>query len=154
MRRSGRNENCARSGASIRKAAKVKVDSRSNGSTHRGALGLIVGLACIVALSFAASSAIAATGYVPLGESGRGTLGNTPSDIAVEDASGRVFVTDTENNRVLVFESGQPGAGVLTTFGEGELSAPYGIAIDQGSGDVYVSDAGNNRIVRYTSDDG
>jgi DNA-binding beta-propeller fold protein YncE len=38
----------------------------------------------------------------------------------------------------------------LTSFGEGELSTPYGIAVDQTDGDVYISDAADSRIVRYT----
>jgi WD40 repeat protein len=130
---------------------------RGVGRSVGGAIGaslLMAGLVCVLTLAFAASAAQAQTAYVPQGESGNGVLGDVPRDLAVEDATGRVFVADSDKDRIVVFESGQPGAGVLTTFGEGELSSPYGIAIDQGSGDVYVSDAGNNRIARYTSDNG
>ncbi len=109
-------------------------------------------LAFLLTLTLGAASALAVTAYVPAGEFARETLGPVPTGIAVDDATGHVLVVDSENNRVVVFESGEAGAGVLTTFGEGELSAPSGIAIDQTNGDVYVSDAGNNRIVRYTTD--
>jgi sugar lactone lactonase YvrE len=127
---------------------------RSCGMRNGGAVGLIAGLICLLILALTASTVQAEIAYVPYGESGSGVLGDVPGDVAVEDATGRVFVTDSENDRIVIFESGEPGAGVLTTFGEGELSDPYGIAIDQSSGAVYVSDAGNNRIVRYSSDDG
>jgi hypothetical protein len=112
----------------------------------------LAGAAALMLLWASAGVARAASSYIYQGESGNGTLGNVPTDIAVEDSSGRVFVADNEKDRVAVFESSQPGAAVLTTFGEAELSDPYGIALDQASGDVYVSDAGNDRLVRYTSD--
>ncbi|HET7417546.1 MAG TPA: hypothetical protein VFJ61_07985 [Solirubrobacterales bacterium] len=99
----------------------------------------------------AAVPAQAATSYLYQGESANGTLGPAPTDVAIDDATGFVLVVDSSNDRVVVFESSQPGAAVVTTFGEGELSDPYGIAVDPG-GDVYVADAGNDRIVRYTSD--
>jgi len=109
-------------------------------------------LAALVVLLLGVPAAQAETAYVSQGGFGYGTLGDVPTDVAIEDATGHVFVTDSENDRVVVFESAQPGAAVLTTFGSGELSDPAGIAVDQGSGNVYVADAGNNRIVRYTSD--
>lgn len=111
-------------------------------------------LACVAAcLLFwvAAMPAQAATSYSYQGESGVGTLGDVPTDAAIDDSTGYLLVADSSNDRVVVFASTQPGASVVTTFGAGELSDPYGIAVDP-SGDVYVSDAGNDRIVRYTSD--
>lgn len=110
--------------------------------------------ACVAAcLLFwvAAVPAQAATSYSYQGESGVGTLGDVPTDAAVDDTTGYLLVADSSNDRVVVFGSTQPGASVVTTFGAGELSDPYGIAVDP-SGDVYVADAGNDRIVRYTSD--
>jgi DNA-binding beta-propeller fold protein YncE len=82
--------------------------------------------------------------YPPPGEMWR------PTKLAVDDATGNVLVVDSDQNNVLLYGWGGPYQ--WTTFGGGELSAPYGIAIDQGSQAVYVSDAGNNRIVRYTTD--
>ncbi len=109
-------------------------------------------LAFLLALGFGAASALAITGYAPVGEFGNGSVGQVPTGIAIDNATGHVLVADPEDKRIVVFESGEPGAAVLTTFGEGELTSPNGIAIDQSTGNVYVSDAGNNRIVRYTTD--
>ncbi len=109
-------------------------------------------LAFLLALGFGAASALAITGYAPVGEFGNGSVGQVPTGIAIDNATGHVLVADPEDKRIVVFESGEPGAAVLTTFGEGELTSPNGIAIDQSTGNVYVSDAGANRIVRFTSD--
>ena len=142
----------------MRRQATASSAGSINGSFSTfGSVAFNFALACAAALFLlwaSAGVAEAASSYVFQGESGNGTLGNVPTDIAVEDSTGRVFVADNENDRVVVFESSQPGAAVLTTFGEGQLSGPYGIAIDQTSGDVYVSDADNDRLVRYTSDEG
>ena len=83
-----------------------------------------------------------------------------PSDVAV-DANGTLYVSDTDNNRVLAyappftdgmaasavegqtnFYSGGPGTGATA------LTSPYGIAVDP-RGELWVADAGNNRVVRY-----
>jgi hypothetical protein len=106
----------------------------------------------MAALLTGVSIASADTRLIPAGEVGSAEIGSLPTDVAIEDSTGYVLVVDPEGNRVVVFESSEPGAPVLTTFGAGELSSPYGIAIDQTSGEVYVSDSGNDRIVRYTSD--
>lgn len=72
--------------------------------------------------------------------------------IAVEGSTGNLLETDTVNDRINVYTPTPTGAMLLTSFGAGQLSDPFGIAIDQSSGDVYVTDSGNNRMVRYTSD--
>jgi sugar lactone lactonase YvrE len=72
-----------------------------------------------------------------------------PTRLAVDDPSGNVLIVDSDDDDVEIFGPADFSTQ-LTTFGSGELSAPYGIAIDQSSHAVYVSDAGNNRIVRYT----
>jgi DNA-binding beta-propeller fold protein YncE len=117
-----------------------------------GRLALVTVFAACFLIWASTGAAQAATSYISQGETGNGTLGNVPTDVAIDDTTGYVLVVDSSNDRVVVFESSQPGAAVVTTFGEGDLSSPYGIAIDQSNGDVYVSDAGNDRIVRYTSD--
>jgi uncharacterized protein (TIGR03437 family) len=90
-----------------------------------------------------------------------------PRSVAVDPSSGALFVSDTGNNRVLVwrnpagFTNGAPadvvvgqrdmvstsagGPGTPMTRG---LSAPTGIALDS-QGNLYVVDAGNNRILRF-----
>ena len=65
----------------------------------------------------------------------------------VLDSSGNVYVADTYNNRVQVFNS---SGGYQSQFGSGgtgngQLSNPRGIALDS-SGKVYVADYGNNRV--------
>ncbi|MBI1297268.1 hypothetical protein GC175_20145 [bacterium] len=80
------------------------------------------------------------------------------------DAGNRLFVADTNNNRVLVFDRlnpdsvadeviGQPDY-VSNTANNGGVSAasldrPTGIATDALFMDVYIADAGNNRALQY-----
>ena len=69
-----------------------------------------------------------------------------PRGIAV-DAGGNVYVADSLNHRIQVFDSngtfirkwGSRGSG------DGKLSYPYGVTVD-GPGNVYVADGGNHRI--------
>ncbi|HEX9017539.1 MAG TPA: hypothetical protein VF806_00025, partial [Anaerolineaceae bacterium] len=69
-------------------------------------------------------------------------------------SAGRVYVTDPENGRVVVFD----GAGTaLATFGQSSgqgsgsaasLTLPTGITLSA-QGELWVADAGNNRLVVY-----
>ncbi len=76
-----------------------------------------------------------------------------PADVAVHTASGRIYVTDNDNNRIQVFDS--TGLFVLewgtTGSGDGQFFGPTGIAINQSTGDVYVVDAGNRRVQRFSA---
>lgn len=70
-----------------------------------------------------------------------------PSDISIDRAAGLVFVTDTANARVLVFD---PDGALLRTIpsaGQRPLAAPTGVTVDPVRGEVLVSDfeaAGNS----------
>ncbi len=89
------------------------------------------------------------------------------------DASGNVWVVDTENNRVEKFTTtgafvqamgfgvtdGAAKYEICTTTckagtagaGSGQFSSPSGIAINQTSGNVYITDQGNNRVEEFSS---
>lgn len=75
-----------------------------------------------------------------------------PSDVAVS-RDGRIYVVDSGNHRIAVF---QRGGKRLFTFGSrgsgaGQLRDPVGIGIDP-SGRVYVADKGNHRIQIFSAD--
>jgi sugar lactone lactonase YvrE len=63
-------------------------------------------------------------------------------------ANGRVYVMDTGNDRVVIFDA---DGNFITDFGSegfdrGQLDEPTGIAIDQNSGKVFIADTWNQRI--------
>lgn len=97
------------------------------------------------------------------GTANAGTM-NSPSGVAVID--GRLYVADSGNNRVLVFNSipstyptaanAVIGQSTVTTTAANSptrsaatLSSPYAIAGDASA--IYISDRGNNRVLRYSS---
>jgi ABC-type amino acid transport substrate-binding protein/DNA-binding CsgD family transcriptional regulator/sugar lactone lactonase YvrE len=77
-----------------------------------------------------------------------------PTGLAV-DRAGRVYIADTGNNRVLVFDlyymavlagTGKAGfAGDEAAAGAAQLDSPEAVAVDS-TGNVYIADTGNNRI--------
>lgn len=85
------------------------------------------------------------------------------TSIAVEPATGNLYVADTGNNRVLRFASpfsnpnraepdavyGQPSFTTKTaaTSASG-LNQPRGLAFDS-AGNLWIADSGNNRVLRY-----
>lgn len=86
-----------------------------------------------------------------------------PEDVAIDPVSGKVFVADTGNNRVLRFASYAAlanGAAAEAVVGQSTfeatggrntqdgLFAPSGVYVD-GQGRLWVSDKNNNRILRY-----
>ncbi len=85
--------------------------------------------------------------------SGAGELGE-PRGIAV-DRQGRLYVADTKNSRIEVFE---PDGRFVRQFGSkgagpGEFNEPCGIAVDA-DGDIWVADTWNARIARFSAVDG
>ena len=69
-----------------------------------------------------------------------------PYRLAV-DTAGNVYVTDTNNNRVLKLAAGSTTQTVLPFTG---LNSPGGIAVDTG-GNVYVADPHNNRVLKLAA---
>jgi sugar lactone lactonase YvrE len=88
------------------------------------------------------------------------------------DASGNLFVADTNNYRIQVFtntgnflmtfgwgvQDGLPALETCTTgcqagiggSGDGQLNSPHDVAVDA-SGNVFVADRGNSRIQKFTN---
>ncbi len=63
------------------------------------------------------------------------------------DPAGNVYVTDTDNNRVLMLAAGSSAQTVLPF---GSVPVPWGIAVDN-AGTVYVADRGNDRTVKLVA---
>lgn len=69
-----------------------------------------------------------------------------PTDIAV-NSKGEIFICDTGNNRVVVYNSSYE---YLKTMSGGSVSmkGPYGVCVDTAD-NVYVADTENNRVIKY-----
>ena len=90
---------------------------------------------------------------------------NQPAQAVIDPATGKVFVCDQGNNRILRYPSTAAmsnGAAAEAVLGQGYfttnapdltadgLNLPSGIAIDA-SGNLWVADASNNRVLRYAN---
>jgi DNA-binding beta-propeller fold protein YncE len=72
-----------------------------------------------------------------------------PDDLAI-DALGRMYVTDTSNNRVQILNADGTFLASWGTRGSkpGQLIAPTGIALDN-AGNIYVTEGGNERTQKF-----
>jgi predicted membrane-bound mannosyltransferase/DNA-binding beta-propeller fold protein YncE len=92
--------------------------------------------------------------FFPIGEwpvthwAGNFSVNNKP--YVATDSGGRVYVTDPEQYRVLIFGPNGQYLGKFGQFGTdiNSLSLPTGIFIDE-QDNIYIADAGNNRILKY-----
>ncbi|MFH1368799.1 MAG: hypothetical protein ABII64_06715 [Elusimicrobiota bacterium] len=88
-----------------------------------------------------------------------------PYGVAADSISGRVYVCDYGNNRVLWWKSsaslanGKSADGVLgqadfisnaAATTQAGMSVPYGLAVDS-SGNLWVADSNNNRVLKFTA---
>ncbi len=97
---------------------------------------------------------------------------NRPSDMAIDTVHKKLFVSDTNNNRVLVFNLDASNALIdrnadfvigqqsfsVTAVNQGgsvsssSLNAPSGLFYDIVSQRLYIADTGNNRVLIFNSD--
>ncbi len=73
---------------------------------------------------------------------------NNPYAVTI-DASNRIFVADTGNGNVQVFDTSGNAKAVFGGTGATPLKGPNGVAVDK-NGLIYVSDSGNNQIRVFT----
>jgi tripartite motif-containing protein 71 len=77
-----------------------------------------------------------------------------PNGVAVDNATGDVYVTEFWNNRVQKFTANGgfvlQWGGLPLGSGDGEFSRPEGVAVD-GDGNVYVVESSNHRVQKFTS---
>lgn len=83
-------------------------------------------------------------GYVFAARIGGGF--SDPQDLFVDSASGRIYVADSGNNRVVVME----GSGRVIQEISAGLKSPEGVFVDA-NGDIWIADTGNQRVAVFTS---
>jgi DNA-binding beta-propeller fold protein YncE len=83
----------------------------------------------------------------------------SPSGIALDSANRFVYVVDTQQDQVLVFDADNykllrkigTGGKKHTLTGPGDFSLPTNVAVDK-EGNVYVTDTLNNRVESFDAD--
>ncbi len=79
------------------------------------------------------------------------TILTSPIDIAIDNSSGRVYVTDSKEGVVKRFKNfGKKYAGEI---GRGVIDRPTGIAINKTTSELLVVDTLNANIIRYSLSD-
>jgi len=71
---------------------------------------------------------------------------NNPSDVFI-DADDRIYIADTGNNRILVFEPAGK-LSLIITLEESPFKQPQGIFVTDDTGEIYIADTGNKRVVK------
>jgi uncharacterized protein (TIGR03437 family) len=72
-----------------------------------------------------------------------------PRQVTV-DAAERLYVADSGNNRVLIFNPvSQPGGDVPAALVISGLRGARGVLVHGGTGDIWVADTNNARVLRY-----
>jgi len=89
----------------------------------------------------AASSVVGQQTFASIGASNTLAGLNAPRNIAT-DSSGRLYVCDSVNNRILVYTPGISQTGAAAAFNFPSFSSPQGIAVSAITGEMWVA-AGN-----------
>ena len=129
----------------------AKIINHRGGQKHGLSKPLLKSFSLVTATAIGcisiATSATAASFSFAFGSFGTGNgQFNSPRGIAV-DGGGNIYVADTNNNRVQIFDSSgafQYAFGSLGS-GNGQFKSPSGIAVG-GGGNIYVADTFNNRV--------
>lgn len=82
-----------------------------------------------------------------------GTLPAWPRDVAVDEATGRIYVADTSNGRFIVLSESGETVATVSTYGEPAqpLGMPTSVSVDEG-GNVYVGDWKHSLVDVYDTD--
>lgn len=70
-----------------------------------------------------------------------------PNDLAIDEASGRVLVTDSSGSRILVFSVAGP---LLATITDPLLVQPSSVVLDAAGEHFYVGDVGGAKVLEFT----
>jgi len=110
-------------------------------------------LLAAVSASSATAAEIATAPFRVVREMGRASMDSLslPTDVAI-DSNGDLYVVDSGNHRVIVFDAagrrtrqfGEEGSG------DGQLQDPVGIGIAPDNS-IYIADRGNNRLTRFSA---
>lgn len=75
---------------------------------------------------------------------------NNPTDLAIDNRNGDLYVVDSGNNRIQRFDSEGNYLSEFGSFGtdNGRFNAPWGVAVDN-QGFVYITDSKNQRIQKF-----
>ncbi len=75
-----------------------------------------------------------------------------PTDLAIDDTTGRIYLVDSGANRIYVFETDESLAMIVGIRGDrfGEFKYPSAVAIDSANDRLYIADQDNFRIQAFT----
>ena len=146
----GREASCGqrRSGPRVTEAPGAMVH-RAPTLGDRLLLGLLLALALMLARGAEAQASIGHRFLSSISQGAEGMLLEEPTSVAVDHATGQVFVGDERAETVDVYSA---AGSFETTLGE-EVEAA-GIAIDEENGDVYVAEPFSKSVIAYRLDGG
>jgi DNA-binding beta-propeller fold protein YncE len=122
---------------------------RRSAATALAALGVLIASLALASGPAQALSSFGLLGQFGAAGSGDGQFSN-PAGVAVDQASGEVYVVDAGNNRVERFGPEGKYLGQFNGAPSHLLAAPWSIAVDNATGvakgDVYVADGARNVV--------